>query len=362
MGEHVWNFNPGPAALPRPALQQVQQELLDFEGTGISILETSHRSPIYERVHNEAIEHLRALLGLGEDHAILFMGGGARTQFGLVAMNLLRSDQWAEYVTTGRWSELALQDASTVGDAREIWSSAPFGHDRVPQQHEIRPSADAAYLHYTSNNTIFGTEFPYVPTSGDVPLVCDMTSDIFTSPLDASRFGLIYAGAQKNIGPAGLTIVIVRKDLLECSPTGLPDPLSYAKVCEKNSLLNTPPVFAVYTVALVARHIRDEGGLGETERRTREKARMVYEAIDRSEGFYLGHARTSSRSRVNATFRLANPDLEEEFLEESRSAGMIGLKGHRSVGGIRVSLYNGVPLEAVRALVTFMEEFQDRRG
>lgn len=362
MLHRVYNFNPGPAPLPLAVLERVQRELLDYQGTGISILETSHRSSVYERVHNEAIEDLRALLGIHDDYAVLFMGGGARTQFAVVPMNLLPQGAHAEYISTDRWSELALSEARKRGDAHEIWSSASTGYDRVPRPRELEMSPEAAYLHYTSNNTIYGTQYSYTPETGEVPLVCDMSSDIATRPLDVQRFGLIYAGAQKNLGPAGVTVVIVRNDLLERSPERLPDTLSYARMAAKNSLLNTPPVFAVYLVGLVARHYLEQGGLEAVEVRNREKARLIYGAIDGSQGFYRGHARPESRSLMNVTFRLPTPELEAVFLEESAREGMVGLKGHRSVGGIRVSLYNAVPVESARVLAEFMDDFRERRG
>ncbi len=358
----VYNFNPGPAALPPAVLVQVQQELRDFQGSGMSILEMSHRSALYERVHNEAIADLRTLLGCSDDYAILFMSGGAQTQFALVALNLLPQGAFADYLITGRWSETALREARKIGDARDIWSSALSGYDRVPAPDAFQVDPDAAYLHYTSNNTIVGTQYPYVPEAGEVPLVCDMSSDILSRPLEVARFGLIYAGAQKNMGPAGVTVVIVRHDLLERSRANLPATFSYAEVARRNSLLNTPPVFAIYMVGLVAKHVLAQGGLTAMAARNAEKATLVYETIDQSGGFYRGCAQPQSRSQMNVTFRLPTPALEARFIAESTTAGFIGLQGHRSVGGIRVSLYNAVPLAAVQALVAFMQDFQQRYG
>ncbi|MFB6285467.1 MAG: phosphoserine transaminase [Candidatus Bipolaricaulia bacterium] len=362
MTTHVHNFYPGPAALPRPVLEQAQQDLSDFDGTGVSILEISHRSDAYERVHNEAIAHLRSLLDLGEDWSILFMGGGARTQFALAPMNLLSEDGVAEHVVTGKWSETALSQAQTVGTARELWSSADTGHDRVPDLGGLPPSSDAAYVHITTNNTTAGTQFSTYARPANVPLIADMTSDFLSRPLDPSPFNLIYASAQKNAGPAGVTIVLVRTSLLARVPATLPDMLSYATLHEKNSMLNTPPVFPIRVVGLVARDLAERGGLTAQAERNRRKAELLYDAIDSSEGFYQGHAQPESRSRMNVTFRLPSTDLEARFLEESAQAGLIGLKGYRSVGGVRASLYNAVPWESVQALVAFMSDFQARWG
>ena len=362
--ERVYNFNPGPAALPLPVLERVRDELLNFQGTGMSILETSHRSPEYRQVHEGAIEALRQLLAIPDDYAVLLMGGGATLQFALVAFNLLEPGQHAEYLITGRWSEKALKEAQLVGDARAIWSSQGTNYDRVPRPDEFFISDDAAYLHYTSNNTIAGTQFHYIPeTPEGVPLVCDMSSDVASRPIDVSRFGIIYAGAQKNLGPAGVTVVIIHPELLERSRAkDLPSLLSYAKIAEKNSLLNTPPVFAVYVLGLVVQHYLEQGGLKALAELNEQKARLLYETIDASGGFYRGCAKPESRSLMNVTFRLPTEDLEAQFIEEAKRERLVGLKGHRSVGGLRASLYNAVSLEAVQALTEFMKEFQRRHG
>ncbi len=362
MATPVHNFNAGPAALPGPVLEQVQRDLLDFGGSGMSILEMSHRSAAYEAVHHQAIADLRTLLNCPDDYALLFMGGGAQTQFALVAMNLLRPGTHADYLVTGQWSEAALREAQKIGDARAAWSGATSHYRRVPLSHDYEIDPSASYLHYTSNNTVVGTQFSLVPESGDVPLVCDMSSDILSQPFDVTPFGLIYAGAQKNAGPAGVTLVIVRRDLLERSPASTPSTLSYAEMSTKNSLLNTPPVFAIYMVGLVARYLLDTGGLAAMAERNAEKATHLYAALDASDGFYQGCADAHSRSLMNATFRLPTPELEAEFVSESEAAGFVGLKGHRSVGGIRASLYNAVTIESVRALVDFMDVFRRRRA
>jgi phosphoserine aminotransferase len=368
MTHRVHNFGAGPAALPLPVLERVQGELLDYRGSGVSILESSHRGKLYGEVHERAMARLRELVGgaaRGDGYEVLFMGGGARTQFGLVPWNLMRPGASADYVVTGKWSEMALAEGAKRGRAREVWSSADSGHDRVPGPGELTKELldpAAAYLHYTSNNTIVGTQFHHVPEAGAAPLVCDMSSDVLSRPLELERYGLVYAGAQKNLGPAGVTVVLVRGDLLARSPAELPDMLSYAKVADKRSLLNTPPVFAIYVLDLVLGHLLERGGLAAAAERNEEKARRLYGAIDGSGGFYRGHARADSRSRMNVTFRLPDADLEARFVAEAAAAGLVGLKGHRSVGGIRASLYNAVELEAVEALVGFMEEFARSNG
>ena len=370
MTHRIHNFGAGPATLPLPVLEQAQRELLDFQGTGVSILEHSHRGPAYAAVHAQALADLRALLGPGnEDFEVLFMGGGARTQFALVPMNLLYPGASAGYLTTGRWAEMALVEGRKMGDTlcqvKELWSSTESGHRRVPTAGELSVQPNLTYLHYTSNNTVAGTQFSTPPKAEGVPLVCDMSSDIFSRPIDLKPYGLLYAGAQKNLGPAGVTLVVVRKDLLERSQAKLMelgDMFNYAKVAAKNSLLNTAPTFAIYMVGLVARWLLDNGGLEAMAQRNAMKAAVLYGAIDSSEGFYQGHAQSDSRSRMNLTFRLPSEALEVRFLEEAQSEGMIGLKGHRSVGGVRASIYNACSEEAVQALVAFMNDFARRNS
>ncbi|MEE9148473.1 MAG: 3-phosphoserine/phosphohydroxythreonine transaminase [Candidatus Tectomicrobia bacterium] len=360
MTHRVHNFHAGPAALPLPVLAQVQQHLLDYAGSGMSILELSHRSAPYEQVHNQAIADLRSLLQCPEEYAILFMGGGGQTQFALVAMNFLPAGAHADYLITGNWSTSALHEAQKIGDARVLWSGASTHYDRVPTPHDYTLDPHAAYLHYTSNNTIVGTQYATVPEAGDVPLVCDMSSDLLSQPVEVSRFGLIYAGAQKNAGTAGVTIVLVRRDLLARCPTALPSTLSYARIADHNSLLNTPPVFAIYIVGLVAKYVLDQGGLRAMATHNAQKATLLYATIDNSEGFYRGGAKPHSRSLMNVTFRLPTTELETRFVAASTAAGLIGLKGHRSVAGIRASLYNAVSLASVQALVDFMVDFRQR--
>jgi phosphoserine aminotransferase len=356
----VHNFNPGPAALPLPVLEQVQHDLLNYAGTGMSILELSHRSATYEHIHHQAMVDIRTLLGGTEEHVILFMGGGAQTQFALLALNLLTPGTYADYLVTGVWSETALHEARLLGDARILWSSASTAHTRVPAPEEFRADPQAAYLHYTSNNTIVGTQYPYVPASHGAPLVCDMSSDLLSRPVDLARYSLIYAGAQKNLGPAGVTVVLIHRALLEHCRSDLPSGLSYKQMAAHNSLLNTPPVFAIYIVGLVAQYLLAHGGLSAAATRNEAKAARLYAAIDRSGGFYRGWAEPGSRSYMNVTFRLPTPALEACFVTESTKARLVGLAGHRRVGGIRASLYNAVSREDVEALVAFMDDFQQR--
>jgi phosphoserine aminotransferase len=361
MSHRVHNFSAGPGALPLPVLQQAQRDMTDFQGSGMSIMESSHRWPLYDQVHSEAIEDLSALLGLSDDFQVLFMGGGARTQFALVPMNLLAGGM-AAYVTTGRWAQGALSEGGKVGKAIEIYSSAASNHNHVPQPGDLSLSADTAYLHYTSNNTVYGTQFHHLPEAGDVPLVCDMSSDILSRVVDVSRFALIYAGAQKNMGPAGVTCVIVRRDMLERCPDAIAETFNYRRMAAKNSLLNTPPVFPIYMVGLVAKHLLSLGGLEAVQAVNEHKAELLYRTIDNSGGFFRGHAREDSRSRMNVTFRLPSSELEAEFVASSEALDMVGLKGHASVGGLRASIYNSVPLDSVKELVSFMEDFQASRG
>jgi phosphoserine aminotransferase len=359
----VHNFGAGPAALPLAVLEQVQAELLDFRGTGMSVMEISHRSPAFAAVIEEAEADLRTLLGLSADYAVLFLQGGASLQFSMVPANLRPGGASADYVMTGNWSKAAYKEAAKGGSARAVGSTEPSGFDRVPVQGEIDFDPKAAYAHFTSNNTIYGTQWATEPQApAGVPLVCDASSDILSRPLDITRYGVLYAGAQKNLGPAGIAVVVVRRDLLERTPGGLPALMDYRLMDEKKSLYNTPPTFAVYVVGRVVRWILEAGGLEEMGKRNEAKAKVLYDAIDGSGGFYRGHAQEGSRSRMNVTFRLGSEELEKEFLEEAKGADLAGLKGHRSVGGLRASIYNACPPESVQALVDFMADFQKRRG
>jgi phosphoserine aminotransferase len=362
VAKRVHNFGAGPAALPLPILERVQAELLDYAGTGMSVLEMSHRSAAFEAIIGKAEEDLRALVGAGADYAVLFLQGGASLQFAMLPANLRAATVSADYVITGHWSKAALKEAEKAGRARVAGTAEATGFDRVPEPSELDLDPQSAYLHFTSNNTIYGTQWTGAPVPPlGVPLVCDASSDALSRPLDASRYGVIYAGAQKNLGPAGVTLVVIRRDLLERTPAGLPATLDYRLMAENRSLYNTPPCFAIYVTGLVLASLRSEG-LAAVGERNAAKAALVYQAIDASDGFYSGHARPGSRSQMNVTFRLKDAALEKAFLAEAQAAGLDGLKGHRSVGGVRASLYNACPRASVEALVDFMGTFRRRRG
>jgi len=361
--KRVHNFGAGPAALPLPVLERVRAELLDYAGTGMSVLEMSHRSAAFEAIIRKAEADLRALAGIGPDHAVLFLQGGASLQFAMVPANLRPEGASADYVLSGHWSKAALQEAQKKGRARVAASTEASSFDRVSSQAELDLDDGAAYLHYTSNNTIYGTEWPQPPEPpAGVPLVCDASSDVLSRPFDVSRLGLLYAGAQKNLGPAGVTLVLVRRDLLERVPGGLPALLDYRLMAESRSLHNTPPTFAIYVTGLVLEWLRETGGLEAAGARNEAKAARLYGAIDRSDGFYRGHAQPASRSRMNVTFRLRDEASEKAFLQQAQAEGFDGLKGHRSTGGVRASIYNACPDESVAALAAFMDEFRRRRG
>ena len=367
MTERTFNFSAGPATLPLRVLQEAQRDLRTIPGVGASPLEVSHRSPWFRGVIEEAEWNLRHLLSIPDSHRVLFCQGGASLQFSMAAMNLLRgTGKPAEYVITGAWGTKALAEAAKEGDARTVWSGADDGFVTVPSSDELTSAlgAGAAYTHVTTNETIHGVEFPGDPATPDgVPLVADMSSDFCSRPVDVGRYGLIYAGAQKNVGPAGVTVAIVRDDVLERVPDGLPAMLDYRTYAEHGSLYNTPPVFSIYVLMLVTRWFRDDvGGLDAQRAANGAKAGLVYDAIDASGGFYRGHARPEARSLMNVTWRLPDMDLERTFVAEAAGAGMTDLKGHRSVGGIRASLYNAMPIDGARTLAGFMAEFAARHA
>ena len=360
MTERVWNFSPGPATLPLPVLEQARDELLALPGAGASILEISHRSTAFERILEEAEANLRDLLEIPASHRVLFLQGGASLQFSMVAMNLLRgAREPAAYVVTGSWGRKAVSEAKKEGAVDVLWDGAEGGYSTVPDLGGLEIPGDAPYLHVTSNETIQGVQFrPGFEPAGGPPLACDASSDLLSRPLPIERYGLLYAGAQKNAGVAGLTIAIIRDDLLERIPEGMPTMLDYRTYAEHRSLYNTPPVFAIHVLTLVTRWIGAEvGGLDKMHERNREKAALLYGAIDASGGFYRGHAEPSARSLMNVTFRLPTEALEETFMAEAVERRLVGLKGHRSVGGVRASLYNAMPTEGVRVLIEFMDEF-----
>jgi phosphoserine aminotransferase len=360
----VFNFSAGPAVLPLGVLEQIKRDLVALPGVGMSVLEISHRSAVFEQMLAAAEADIRALAAIPADYKVLFLQGGASLQFSMVPMNLLAAGSTADYIDTGAWSDKAIKEARKVGTVNIAASTKGDQYARVPDQAELKLTPGAAYVHITSNNTIEGTEFVSLPDVGAAPLVSDTSSDMFSRPIDVPRHGLIYAGAQKNMGPAGVTVVIVRDDLLAGSKdkkASLPTMLSYAVHAENSSLYNTPPVFAVYALGLVMRWLIEQGGLDAIERANRRKAARLYAEIDRT-GFYRGTARKEHRSLMNITFRLATEELEKAFIKESTAAGFDGLKGHRSVGGMRASLYNAFPEEGVEALVSFMREFERARG
>lgn len=362
LSNRIINFNAGPAVLPLDVLQAAQEELLNFNNTGMSILEISHRSKPYEEVNHEAEANMKELLGLGDEYRVLFLQGGASTQFAMIPLNFLTPGQTADYILTGVWSEKALKEAKLIGQTHIAGSTAEGKYRRTPQQEEIQLSDKPAYVHITSNNTIYGTQWKDFPSFGPVPLFADMSSDILCRPFDASKFSLIYAGAQKNLGPSGVTAVIIRKELTENSPKTIPTMLRYDTHASTDSLYNTPPTFAVYLLNLVLRWIKAQGGLTAMEARNVTKAKLIYDAIDSSNGFYRGHADKDSRSLMNVTFRLPNEELEKIFAAESVAAGMSGLKGHRSVGGLRASIYNAMPVAGCQTLSEFMKEFCRKHG
>jgi phosphoserine aminotransferase len=357
----VFNFSAGPAVLPLEALEQVQRDLLSLPGVGMSILGISHRSKPFEDILAGCEADLRTLGGIPDNYRVLFLQGGASLQFSMVPMNLLTAQSSADYIVTGAWSQKAVKEAKRVGAVKIAATTEAENFTRVPKQGELNLDPGAAYVHYTTNNTIFGTEFHYVPDTGSVPLVADASSDIFSRPIEVSKYGLIYAGAQKNLAPAGVTLVIIRDDLLARTPGSLPTMLQYGVHADNQSMYNTPPVFAIYVMRLVLAWLLKQGGLAEIGRRNVRKADKLYAAIDRTE-FYRGHAAQDSRSRMNVTFRLPSEELEKKFAKEATAAGLDGLKGHRSVGGIRASIYNAFPAEGVDALVHFMAEFERRNG
>ena len=361
MSERIYNFSAGPAVLPLEVLEEAQQNLLALPGVGMSVLEISHRSKPFDEIILGAEADIRKLAGISDDYHVLFLQGGASLQFSMVPLNVLPPGGKADYVITGVWSQKALKEAMRVGTANIAATTEPVNFDRIPKQEELKLDPDAAYVHFTTNNTIHGTEWKYDPATGAVPLVADASSDIFSRPIDVNNYALIYAGAQKNLAPAGVTLVILRKDLLERSPKNLHTMLNYNTHAKERSLYNTPPVFAIYVMRLVLKWLVEQGGLEVVKQRNEEKAKLLYEAID-STGFYRGHAKPDSRSLMNVTFRLPGEELEKQFVGEATKAGLDGLKGHRSVGGIRASIYNAFPKQGVEALVAFMKEFERSHG
>jgi len=360
MPERIYNFSPGPATLPYEVLLQAAKDIVNFQDTGIGLIEMSHRSREFIKVVDDCEALLRELMSIPDNYKVLFLQGGASTQFAMVPMNFLGPGKKACYLNTGTWAQKAIKEAKLFGTVDVAYSSEDTNFDRVPLPGDYTISAETEYLYFVSNNTIFGTQFQQMPETEKV-MVCDMSSDILSRPIDVSRFGTIFAGAQKNMGPAGCTVVIIREDLLNRTPENIPTMFRYKTHADKGSMFNTPPCFAIYTIGLVLKWLKKTGGLAAIEKINREKAALIYKAIDNS-NFYRGHAQVGSRSLMNITFNLPTPELETKFVQEATAASLDGLKGHRSVGGCRASIYNAFPLDGVEKLVSFMQAFEKKNS
>ena len=356
------NFYAGPSTLPLEVLEELKDEIADYHGEGLSMIETSHRSPMYDKIHNETVELFHKLLNIPDNYRVLFIGGGATLQFGMLPMNLLTPGKTAEYINSGAWAGKAIEDATHIGNVRVIWDGKESHYMTLPDAASIKPGKDAAYLHLTSNETIGGVQWKEFPDTGNIPLVADMSSDILSRPVDISRFGIIYAGAQKNIGPAGVTVVIIRDDLAAASPKKLPAYLRYKIHADKNSLYNTPPVFSIYTIHKVLTLMAAKGGVQGVEKINTRKAGALYEVIDGNPDFFSCPVDKEFRSHMNVVFRLPTEELEKQFVAEAKAEGMLGLKGHRDVGGCRASIYNALPLEGAQALAELMKNFASKNG
>jgi phosphoserine aminotransferase len=361
MTERIFNFSAGPAVLPVPVLEQARDEMLSLPGVGMSVMEISHRSKTFDEIIQGAEAGLRELLNIPKDYAVLFLQGGASLQFAMVPMNFLSLDDSADYVVTGSWGKKAAKEALKFGNVDMAANLADGGFTRVPNQNELQLNSRAAYLHFTSNETIEGVQWKKEPETGDVPLIADASSNILSKPIPVEKYGLIYAGAQKNMGPSGVTVVIMREDLLPRVREGVSTMLDYNTHAKNKSLYNTPNTWGIYILNLVCKWLKGKGGLEEMQQENEAKARLVYDAIDATD-FYRGHADPDSRSAMNVTFRLPSEDLEKKFASEATAQGLDGLKGHRSVGGIRASIYNAFPKEGCEALVAFMKEFERANG
>ena len=358
----IHNFSAGPSALPLPVLEQIKEELLHLPGARASVLEISHRSKDFARIIGEAEADLRKLLGIGHEYKVLFLQGGASQQFAMIPMNFSAGKK-AGYILTGAWGKKALKEAATVAETEVLWSGAEGNFNSVPKPGSVEVPAGYSYIHFTSNETIQGVQFQGKPPVGDPPLICDMSSDFLSRPVKVSNYGMIYAGAQKNLGPAGLTVAIIHENLLSRTPENLPTIFKYGTHAEGGSLYNTPPAFGIYAAGLVLKWLLETyGTLEKVEEANREKAQLVYDVIDGSGGFYKPHAQADCRSAMNLTWTLADESLEGEFLKEAATKDLSGLKGHRSVGGMRASLYNAVPRESAEALAAFMTDFKNRKG
>ncbi len=361
MDERIFNFSAGPAVLPVPVLEIAQRDLLSLPGVGMSVMEISHRSRTFDEIFAKAESGLRELLGIPANYHVLFLQGGASLQFSMVPMNFLPGDASADYVITGSWGKKALKEAKRSGNVNVAATMADGGFTRVPASEELKLDPQAAYVHITTNETIEGVEWKQEPEVGDAPLVADASSDILSHPIPIEKYGIIYAGAQKNMGPSGVTLVILRDDLLKKIPDGLHTMLDYRTHVENKSLYNTPNTWGIYIISLICDWLKEKGGLVGMHRENEAKAQLIYDAIDATD-YYRGHADHDSRSIMNVTFRLPNEELEKKFTAEATAQGLDGLKGHRSVGGIRASIYNAFPLAGVKALAAFMKEFEKNNG
>ncbi len=358
--KRAYNFFAGPAGLPLEVMQEAQKDLIDYKGIGYSIMEASHRGKDYDAVHSEAIANVKELMDLSDDYSVLFMTGGASTQFALVPMNLRSDGQVADYTNSGAWAAKAIKEAKILGETNVVADTSDAEPARMPLPEEIEESPNSAYMHITSNETIGGTRWAEFPET-KAPLVADMSSEMLSRVIDPNKFGLIYAGAQKNLGPSGLTLVIIRNDLAERVSDSVPTIMRYSTHIDKNSLFNTPPTFPIYMLTLVTRWLKNKGGIAAIEAQNEAKAKKLYDAIDGTD-FYRGTALPEHRSTMNVTWRLPTEDLEAKFIAEAKDLNMVGLKGHRSVGGIRASIYNSFPPEGVDALISFMKDFEDKNG
>ena len=360
MADRIWNFNAGPATLPLPVLEKIKADLPNYAGTGMALMELSHRSKEYDEVHQTAVALMKEIYGVPDNYKILFLQGGASTQFFMVPMNLLREGQGADYVNTGAWSKKAIKEGKMFGSVNIAGSSEDANFTYIPK--DLSLDANAQYVHITSNNTIAGTQWQDFPNTGNVPLIADMSSDIMSKKIDINKFGLIYAGAQKNLGPSGVTAVIIRDDLVEKSRDDIPTFTMYKTHAEKNSLFNTPPTFSIYILKLVLEHVKDLGGLNAVEKVNTDKANLLYGTIEGNSDFFRCPVKEDSRSVMNVVFRLPDEELEKKFVADGLAAGFGGLKGHRSVGGIRVSMYNAMPLKGIEELTAFMKDFAQKNG
>ncbi|ADK81257.1 3-phosphoserine/phosphohydroxythreonine transaminase [Sediminispirochaeta smaragdinae] len=356
------NFYAGPSVLPVEVLEELQANIVDYQGNGFSLIEASHRGKVYDKVHNEAIALIKELMGISDDYSVIFLGGGATLQFSMVPMNFLVDGKVGDYTLTGTWAKKAYTDAEKIGKVHAVFDGKDKNYTTLPEASSVKPSANSAYLHLTSNETIGGLEWKHWPETGDVPLIADMSSDILSRPVPVDKFAMIYAGAQKNLGPAGATIAIIRNDLLERCGDHLTAYLNYKTHTKSNALYNTPPVFSIWGIKLVLEWIKKTGGAEAMAKRAEKKSALLYGTMAESNGFYRCPVDEKYRSTMNVVFRLPNEELEAKFLKESEEAGMLGLKGHRSVGGCRASIYNSLPEDAVSTLAQFMKEFQRKNG